>query len=161
MSPLLESATGDLFQKNQALFCGKKIKCEATAQAKRLFQYWGISHHLARSGLHLILLIGLLTLLFSCIPCSARRKQIVIIGMLFVYYSMTYSSIAFMRAFGMYVLYFICKQMSLPSKPIHTLLTTALFILITNPHHLFFLDFQLSFIATLLILWFCSLTQKS
>jgi len=144
-----------------SIFCGKKIKSETTTKMKRLFQYWGISHHLARSGLHLILLIGLLTLLFSCIPFSARRKQIIIVGMLFVYYSITYSSIAFVRAFGMYLLYFTCKQMSLPSKPIHILLTTALFILIINPHHLFFLDFQLSFIATLLILWFCSSTQKS
>ena len=144
-----------------SIFCGKKIKSATTTQMKKIFQCWGISHHLARSGLHLVILISLLLLLFSCIPCSSSKKQILILGLLFIYYATTYSSVAFMRAFYMYIFYVICKQLHLPSNSVHILLITALLILSLNPHHLFFLDFQLSFSITLLILWFCQTTQNT
>jgi ComEC/Rec2-related protein len=144
-----------------SIFCGKKIKSQTTTKMKELFQHWGISHHLARSGLHLIILIGLLLFLFSFIPCSARRKQWAVVVILCFYYSMTYPSVAFMRAFFMYIFYTLCKQLYVPNNPTHILLITTLLILATNPHHLFFLDFQLSFSITLLILWFCQVTQNS
>ncbi len=144
-----------------SIFCGKKIKSETTTKMKELFQYWGISHHLARSGLHLIILIGLLLFLLSFVPCSAFRKQWAVVILLCLYYLMTYPSVAFMRAFYMYLLYTLCKQLYIPSSPIHILLITTLLILTSNPHHLFFLDFQLSFGITFLILWFCQVTQKT
>ncbi len=143
-----------------SIFCGKKIKSQTTTKMKELFQYWGISHHLARSGLHLVILISLLLFLLSFIPCSAFRKQWLIVIMLCIYYAMTYPSVAFLRAFYMYLFYTLCKQLYIPSNPIHILLITTLVILTANPHHLFFLDFQLSFSITLLILWFCQTTQN-
>lgn len=142
-----------------SIFCGKKVKSIETTATKKLFQYWGISHHLARSGLHLVILISLLSLLFSLIPCSASNKQLLILSLLVIYYLTTYSSVAFMRAFYMYIFYVVCKQFYLPSNSVHILLVTALLILSLNPHHIFFLDFQLSFSITLLILWFCQKTQ--
>ena len=144
-----------------SIFCGKKIKSPATTKIKELFKYWGISHHLARSGLHLIILIGLLLFLLSFIPCSASKKQWAIVVILTLYYAMTYPSIAFMRAFYMYIFYTLCKQLYIPNNPTHILLITTLLILTINPHHLFFLDFQLSFGITLLILWFCQVTQNT
>lgn len=144
-----------------SIFCGKKIKSETTTKMKELFQYWGISHHLARSGLHLIILIGLLLFLLSFIPCAASKKQWAVVVILCFYYAMTYPSVAFMRAFYMYLFYTLCKQLYVPNNPVHILLLTTLLILTTNPHHLFFLDFQLSFSITLLILWFCQITQNS
>ena len=144
-----------------SIFCGKKIKSPTTTKMKELFQYWGISHHLARSGLHLIILIGLLLFSLSFIPCSAFRKQWIIVVILCLYYAMTYPSVAFMRAFYMYIFYTLCKQLYVPNNPTHILLITTMLILITNPHYLFFLDFQLSFGITLLILWFCQVTQNT
>lgn len=144
-----------------SIFCGKKIKSATTTQMKKIFQCWGISHHLARSGLHLVILISLLSLLFSFYPCSSSKKELCILSLLFVYYIATFSSVAFMRAFYMYIFYVICKQFFLPSNSVHILLITALLVLIMNPHHLFFLDFQLSFSVTLLILWFCQSTQNT
>ena len=143
-----------------SIFCGKKIKSETTTKMKGLFQYWGISHHLARSGLHLIILISLLLFLLSFVPCPSSKKQWFIIIILCIYYTTTYPSIAFIRAFCMYIFYTLCKQLYLPSNPIHILLITTLLVLTMNPHHLFFLDFQLSFSITLLILWFCQVTQN-
>lgn len=143
-----------------SIFCGKKIKSTTTTEMKKLFAYWGISHHLARSGLHLIILIGLLLFLLSFIPCSSFKKQWVIIILLLFYYATTYSSVAFMRAFYMYLFYTACKQFHIPSNSIHILLITTLLVLMTNPHHLFFLDFQLSFSITLLILWFCKMKRN-
>jgi hypothetical protein len=143
-----------------SIFCGKKIKSTTTTKMKELFSYWGISHHLARSGLHLIILIGLLLFLFSFIPCAASKKQWLIVALLCFYYVTTYSSVAFMRAFYMYLLYTLCKQLHVPSSAIHILLITTLLTLVINPCHLFFLDFQLSFSITLLILWFCQVTQS-
>ena len=143
-----------------SIFCGKKLKSHTTTQLKKLFAYWGISHHLARSGLHLIILISLLLFLFSCIPCSFLKKQWIIAGLLSFYYLITYPSVAFMRAFYIYLFYTLCKQLHIISNPIHILLITTLVILAINPHHLFFLDFQLSFSITLLILWFFQETQN-
>ncbi|AXK60750.1 ComEC/Rec2 family competence protein [Candidatus Chromulinivorax destructor] len=144
-----------------SIFCGKKIKSPTTNRMKKTFQYWGISHHLARSGLHLVILISLLSFLLACIPCSSSKKQLFILALLWIYYATTYSSVAFMRAFYMYTFYALCKQLFLPSNSIHILFLTAFFILTLNPHHLFFLDFQLSFSVTLLILWFCQATQNT
>lgn len=137
-----------------SIFCGKKFKSETTTTIKKLFQYWGISHYLARSGLHLILLIGILLTLLSFVPYASLKKEAIILMLLSFYYITTYTSIAFVRAFYMYVLYTLCKQLYIASQSIHIFLITTLCILIINPHHLFFLDFQLSFGITLLILWF-------
>lgn len=160
----LQTTKHSLSQLSQTLyvsiFCGKKIKSETTTKMKELFQYWGISHHLARSGLHLIILISLLLFLLSFVPCSSAKKQWLIVVLLCIYYLTTYSSVAFMRAFCMYIFYTICRQLYIPINPAHILLVTTLLILTINPHHLFFLDFQLSFSITLLILWFCQVTQN-
>ena len=144
-----------------SIFCGKKIKSVTTTKMKKLFQYWGISHHLARSGLHLVILISLLSFLFSFVPCSSSKKQLLTLALLFIYYIATFSSVAFMRAFYMYIFYVACRQLYLPSNAVHILLVTALLVLTLNPHHLFFLDFQLSFGITLLILWFLQITQNT
>lgn len=144
-----------------SIFCGKKIKSATTTRMKKTFQYWGISHHLARSGLHLVILISLLSFFLAFIPWGSSKKQLFILILLWIYYATTYSSVAFMRAFYMYIFYVLCKQLYLPSNSVHILLLTALFVLTLNPHHLFFLDFQLSFSITLLILWFCQSTQNT
>lgn len=143
-----------------SIFYGKKCKSQTTTHIKKLFQYWGISHHLARSGLHLVILITILLFLCSWIPYSQLTKQWIILGFLSFYYVLTFSSIAFMRAFYMYVLYTICKQCNLATNPIHILLITTFFILTINPYHLFFLDFQLSFSITMLILCFTQIIQN-
>ncbi|MGZ6255178.1 MAG: ComEC/Rec2 family competence protein [Candidatus Chromulinivorax sp.] len=143
-----------------SIFCGKKIKSEMTTKIKRLFAYFGISHHLARSGLHLIILIGILLFLFSFLPFPSRYKQSIIFCILCGYHFLTYPSVAFLRAFYMYILYMICKQLYLPYNPIHILLLTTGIVLITNPYNLFFLDFQLSFSITLLIIWFYQNNQN-
>jgi ComEC/Rec2-related protein len=144
-----------------SIFCGKKIKSPITTKMKRLFQYWGISHHLARSGLHLIILVSLLLFSLSFIAISGTKKQIFIATVLYFYYIMTFPSIAFMRAFYMYLFYILCKQLKIPGNPQHILLVTTLIILACNPYHLFFLDFQLSFSITLLILYFSQATENT
>lgn len=143
-----------------SIFCGKKIKSPVTDHFKKLFQRWGISHHLARSGLHLVILLSLLFFLFSWVPCPLLYKEWLMVFILVVYYLLTYPSIAFIRAFCMYLVYTLCKQFYLPTKPLHILLVTTLCVLVTNPYHLFFLDFQLSFGITLLIMWFLQHIQN-
>lgn len=143
-----------------SIFCGKKIKSNTTTIMKKLFSYWGISHHLARSGLHLIILIGLLLSCLSMVPCSASKKQWLIVLLLTGYFYTTFPSVAFVRAFIMYLLYTACKQLYLPIDPIHILLLTTLLVLLYNPLHIFFLDFQLSFSITLLMLWFLKITKN-
>ncbi len=144
-----------------SIFCGKKIKSKTTTTIKELFSYWGISHHLARSGLHLVILLSLLLFLLGCIPCSPSKKRLISLMLLSFYYATTYPSVAFMRAFYMYLLYSLCKQLYIPTNSIHILLITTLITLVLNPCHLFFLDFQLSFSITLLILWFIQNNQNS
>jgi hypothetical protein len=143
-----------------SIFCGKKIKSSTGTALKHLFSYWGLSHHLARSGLHLVLLLWILFFIFSFIPCSLIKKHIFIGGIIFIYYTTTFSSVAFLRSFCMYIGYVSCKGLNVPINTIHILLLVTLGIVWHNPYHIFFLDFQLSFSVTLLILWFFLKIEK-
>lgn len=136
------------------IILGIKDKNALAQKFKSQFQLWGTSHQLARSGLHVVMLIGALMLLLAIIPISYTTKLIVTGALLFIYALITPHSIAFLRAIYMYFAYLICKITKTPTLSIHIITCTALFVLIQNPFQLFALDFQLSFIATIIIILF-------
>ncbi len=143
-----------------SIFCGKKIKSPESFQLKSLFQYWGLSHYLARSGLHLVLLLWMLWYLFSYIACRAMIKEVIMSTIIFIYYLTTFPSVAFLRSLCMYFAYVACKLLAIPINALHILSLITLTILLNNPYYIFFLDFQLSFSITFLILWFFSQLEK-
>lgn len=144
-----------------SLFLGYKWNepIEKNREIFSSFKFWGISHYLARSGLHLAILIMLWITLLSYIPLSWYKKQwILIISSLF-YFMCTWTSVSFLRAlltfiFGRLFIYF-----NKPFPLIHIISLTAFSLLIHNPIVLFFLDFQLSFGMTFVLAWLSNLSQ--
>lgn len=141
-----------------SIFLGNKDFYKSSIlQLRPLFAKWGLSHQLARSGLHLIFILPVCILLLSCIPLPFFYKKLFLIAYVALYCCLSWPSVSFLRA----SIYFFIMQGSLLVSiflpAYHLFLLTTLLILLYNPLQLFFLDFQLSFfISFTLILINCA-----
>ncbi len=143
-----------------SLFLGTKSLGKSYGHVRNQFTWWGIVHYLARSGLHVILILYTWNLLlgFLRIPYFLKQGMLVILSI--IYHLLTWPSISFERALISFLLYRLCIFQNLSVKPLHVLSLTTLIILMKNPLHLFFLEFQLSFLLTFALAWFGELQQK-
>lgn len=121
---------------------------------------WGISHYLARSGLHMVIFIYLCHLLLSLFPLSFFFKQAMLICIGILYHILSWPSISFIRAFISFLLFKSCAVLQVSSHLLHLLSLVTLGVLLYNPMQLFFLDFQLSFGLTFALAWFNHVAEK-
>lgn len=123
---------------------------------------WGISHYLARSGLHMVIFIYLWHLFLNFLPLPFLAKEIILILIGLTYHLLSWPSISFLRALMSFLLFKTCSLLQLPSPLLHLLSLVTIAVLLDNPSQLFFLDFQLSFGLTCALAWFSRVTiQKS
>jgi len=145
-----------------SLFLGnrteEKKEQEVIAQQSK---NWGTSHHLARSGLHLVIFIYLLHSLLRFLPISLFAKEILMLLLCVTYHLFSWSSVSFMRAFITFLFYKMCTLLKFPSHVLHVLTLACGLILFVNPMQLFFLDFQLSFGLTFTLAWFNAAYQAT
>ncbi|BDC35226.1 hypothetical protein Noda2021_11840 [Candidatus Dependentiae bacterium Noda2021] len=144
--------SSNAFSTISTLFWGNRIGEEK--EIKERFKQWGVSHYLARSGLHLIIVIMILQMLLSVTPLSYNTKQIMLIACVISYSFLTWSSVSFVRALGMFLVYKIATLCNKPIHYLHLVTLVSLAVLLANPFYLFFLDFQLSFGLTFSLAWF-------
>lgn len=152
----MESKTKTLFY---ALFMGQKDRSYEYASINNQFNTWGIGHLLARSGLHLILIliiiIGLLKLLF--LPTVTRRIIATII--IIIFYMISAKAVPFTRALNM----FLINEAAISKKHNTNMLSVfslnTIFSILYSPIIVFFLDFQLSFGITFILI-VCSSWKK-
>ena len=147
------------FQKNlspeaftlfSAIALGYKMeKNEFTASLREKFQWWGMSFHLARAGLHLFMFMLALQLFLFLLPLPFIIKQSISMILIFMYALFSWTSISFIRAVLMVLCYFLCTVTAYASHALHTISLVCCLILLYNPFYLFSLDFQLSFAYTL------------
>lgn len=131
------------------LFLGNKSSdIVMITSLREQFKLWGLSHYLARSGLHLVIFLMIMQLLLRLLPLSFLLKQLMLMSSVLVYAVLSWSSISFMRSLLMILLYHICNVLILPINALHILSLVTCLILIPSPMQLFFLDFQLSFALT-------------
>ncbi len=137
-----------------SLFLGNRttIKDDLEDQ-KPSFKLWGISHFLARSGLHLLIFIMILEKIISIIPTRFFFKQFFLLSISFIYFLFSWPSVSFNRAFYTFLFVKITALFALPLHSMHALAVVAFCILIKSPLQLFFLDFQLTFLLTLTLIW--------
>ncbi|NRB21230.1 ComEC/Rec2 family competence protein [Candidatus Dependentiae bacterium] len=136
----------------RSIFLGKRKKGSFyTDQAKQQFKIWGISHYLARSGLHLIVFIIIWRFFLGWIQLATRKKTFLLMILSIIYSILSWATISFNRALSTFLLYQLCILLTLKSNITHMLCIVCCMTLIINPHQLFFLDFQLSFILTFAI----------
>ncbi len=112
------------------------------------FNYWGLSHYLARAGLHIVLVIAIWTFLLSFIPIHIRFKNLFLIIMCMVYDCLSWTSIPFRRALYVFLAAKTASLITQRANTLHVLTLLCLGILLFNPMQLFFLDFQLTFALT-------------
>ncbi len=130
-----------------SLFLGKKNN-EEIRKSRNIFAFWGISHFLARSGLHIALFVMLWYTLLGFFPLPFFFKQTILLLLCTLYYLFSWSSLSFLRALTMFFLFqagvLLKRQLSFIYLLSLLCLTTILF----NPSQIFFLDFQLSYALT-------------
>lgn len=133
------------------LFFGKK-KYEQTDTLRDLFNRWGLAHYLARSGLHIVLLIGIWSFLLSLIPLNLWIKRLLLVLIGGIYAFLSWASIPFIRALSIFVLSSAGKLLWCQINIFHLLCFVCLGMLLLNPMNLFFIDFQLTFGLTFALL---------
>lgn len=137
-----------------SLYLGNKIVVKKDLETEQpFFKFWGISHILARSGLHLLLFILFWTQLLSLIPLHFFIKQFFLFFITSIYFLLSWPSVAFNRAFYTFLIYKTTILLNRTSHEFHILSITCLAILLKSPLQIFFLDFQLTFILTFCLLW--------
>lgn len=145
-----------------SLFLGNKsCNKKQFATLKEQFKYWGLSHYLARSGLHLLIFLLMLTILLRRIPISYHVKSLLLLSCSILYCILSWSSISFIRALLTYLIYALYTFFKLQVNGLHILSLVTLYILLTNPIQLFFLDFQLSFALTFALAFIYHIKQFS
>ena len=144
-----------------SLFLGNRacIK-ESLEETNEQFKIWGISHFLARSGLHLALFIFIWQAIFCVIPLPLLYKQLIISALSCIYFILTWTSAPFTRSFALFILNKFCLFTKTPFHLLHYLTVVALCFLLYCPLYLFFLDFQLSFALTFALAWFNQLATQ-
>lgn len=154
----MDTQTRNLFS---LLFLGnKRIKKNDLNELSIIFKKWGISHYLARSGLHLIAFVYIWQKIFSLIPIPFIIKQIIILIISFIYLFFTWSSISFLRAFFTFFIIKICLLQKKTYNSLNVIALVVIIFLLHNPLQLFSLDFQLSFALTCALAWYNRTIKK-
>jgi predicted membrane metal-binding protein len=142
----------------ESLFMGKRTEIKNHPFAL-LFKQWGMSHYLARSGLHLAVFILIWQIFFSLLPIPWSLKQMLMLLISCTYLLFSWSSISILRAFSTFAFVRIFLFLKRPYDFFHLLCAIWILFLIINPTHLFFLDFQLTFLLTGALVWFSKFSR--
>ncbi len=137
-----------------SLFFGITSKKGTATYIKKQCTFWGIAHYLARSGLHVILILYGWQVVLRVVHIHFFLKQLLLLFFLLLYHALTVPTISFNRALITFIMSKVCVASSLLYKQLHLLSLTTLLILLYNPEQLFFIDFQLSFGLTFALTWF-------
>jgi predicted membrane metal-binding protein len=162
---LSDKLKAKMSSKSYMLFCSlflgqAQTRTHQTDILKDIFSYWGISHYLARSGLHVIIIMVIWSFLLTLLPMHINSKQYCLLGLLIIYHLLSWPSISFMRAVNAFALGRLCLLRDLPIQSLHIIALTCFIVLFFNPFYITALDFQLTFILTFALTWIQSLKRE-
>ncbi len=146
-----------------SIFLGNTKNCsqKLMTEYRDFFQLWGLSHYLARAGLHMLIIIFLWSTLISSLKINFRLQQTILLMLIIIYYLLSWASIPFLRSLSMFLLYKTCIILNLQINSLH-LLNVACFLMIAiSPMQIFSLDFQLSFGLTYALIFLSISKQKN
>jgi len=116
----------------------------------------GAIHILAVSGLHVGIILLILTFLFKPLHRFKKGKliaSILIICLLWMYAIIAGLSASVVRAVTMFTAIAVGMHLNKPSNTYNTLVISMFFLLLFNPFYLFEVGFQLSYLAVFSIVW--------
>ena|GEM_PF-1812385 len=158
MAQKLSPSTYALFA---SLFLGNNKTDQHTMDHwSQLLRSWGLSHYLARSGLHLILFIAIWLFILRITPALLIIKQCCLVFLVTAYALMSWPSVSFCRALFTFMLCTWCIMQKRPIHYVHILAIVCFITLLHNPFCLLFLDFQLSYGLTFALGWFNYLAKR-
>lgn len=138
-----------------AMLLGAKDKLsEATV---RDFRLSGVSHLLALSGLHLMILVGLIDRILYLLRASKRMRIIIVMPLCFFYLILTGCNYSLLRAMLMLLAVYLSFLLREHNDSITMLFVSAALILCVTPYAIFSLSFQMTMLATLGILAYAKL----
>ena len=154
----MSATTAALFD---MLFLGTQSKnIQETQMLQKNFLNWGISHYLARSGLHVALFILIINYIVSLCMIGYTVRYIFLGCIITGYTLLSWTSISFIRALTTFLL---CLYAILENIPLHTFYVfclTYFLIVFFYPFQIFSLDFQLSFALTFCLIWLNDLRSR-
>jgi predicted membrane metal-binding protein len=134
-----------------SLFLGNK-HCDDYTTMRLYFTRWGLTHYLARSGLHISILTSLWIAALTLLPLTHSLKAIILGSVLMLYNYLSWQSISFNRALWIWLLYVGSWLTSTYATPLVALCNITLLILLYNPWYALCADFQLSFFLTAVLM---------
>jgi competence protein ComEC len=135
------------------IFFGNKQHA-LTCNLQDKFALWGLSHYLARSGLHIVLLIAMWFIILRLIPLNIRFKNFFLCLFIGIYTLCSWESISFLRALFVFLLAQGGLWLGREIKTLHLLTLVCMGMILYNPFLIFYLDFQLTFGLTFGLLTF-------
>ncbi|MFD1850219.1 DNA internalization-related competence protein ComEC/Rec2 [Oceanobacillus bengalensis] len=118
-----------------------------------LFQRWGLSHIIAISGTHIGLLLGFLYLLMIKLNLLTREKaQWVVIWILPVYALLAGGEPSVWRASLMVMCFILLSKLKVTYSVTDILSIVFILLILIEPHVIYHVGFQLSFLVTFSIL---------
>ncbi len=117
------------------------------------FRQLGLAHILAVSGLHIGLIVSILTGLLAYIGINKNINIIITLGAIWLYAYIIGYPPSVIRANIMFSLLLISKTWGEAYDSINTLFFAIFIMLILNPYWAFSIGFQLSFIATFFLVF--------
>jgi competence protein ComEC len=153
-SILSQHLKGDELAIAKALILGDKSSLDGEITSK--FSNTGAMHVLAVSGLHVGILVQILTMFFSLFSKFISKKNGIIISLLiiWIYALMTGFSPSVVRSTIMFTMLVGSTLLNRNYSNFNVLAFSAVIILMWNPKFLFDIGFQLSFLAMLGIFMF-------
>ena len=152
MSPVTKSMFGSIFM-------GKKQSRKSFAEIRSNFQTWGITHYLARSGLHLTIIGAMWQTACKIFGLPLLPSNLLVMFFLLMFSVLSWTAVPYLRALTVILLYQICRFLNLQTHLIHIISLSCILLIIANPISPLALDFQLSFALTYAIAFLNQLTR--
>jgi competence protein ComEC len=127
-----------------------------TSELQQSYIGAGAIHILAISGLHIGIILLILTSVFKPMHYFKHGKlaaSIIIISILWMYAIIAGLSASVVRAVAMFTAIAIAMQVNRPSSTYKTLVISMFFLLLFYPYYFFEVGFQLSYLAVFSIVW--------
>ncbi|NLI76207.1 MAG: hypothetical protein GX442_07180 [Candidatus Riflebacteria bacterium] len=118
-----------------------------------LFRTTGVSHLMAVSGQHVLVLVCFLAAVLSWTGVPPLSRALLVLGILLVYGGLTVGNPSVWRAIAMYLASVAAVHLEADPGPVRPVALTALVLLLVEPAWLGHIGFQLSFAAVLGIIY--------
>lgn len=132
----------------KTIFLGESNKDK---DIKKIFNTWGITHYLARSGLHIQILISFISFILLFLGINYKKIIYFEAFILLIFYFFSFQSISFLRAITMFLMNKFCLLLKIKTTSLHIVSATALLIFFINPYSFFLLSTQLTFFCTFIL----------